>query len=101
MTWRDVIVGDTWWSLKWTSILILPVGVVIAGLVTLLGGLEGGGKMIFLAALAPMLLLDPITKGLDGPLDWVTFVVAEFAYVFFIVFVARVLWQKITSAKAS
>jgi hypothetical protein len=98
---RHAIFGDIWWSLKWTSILILPLGVVIAGLVTVLGGLEGAGKLIFLAALAPMLLLDPVTKGLDGPLAWATFVVAEFAYVFLLVFVARLLWRQNTSTKTN
>jgi hypothetical protein len=75
-------------------ILIVPVAAVIAVLFILLGGIEGAGKLIFLVALAPMLLLDPITKGVDGPIAWVTFVVAEAAYVFLLLLVGRFIWHQ-------
>jgi len=82
------------WSLKWTLILLVPVAIAVAGLAMLFGGIEGGAKILYLIALAPMFLLEPVTKGVDGPLAWGIFAIVESAYLFLIVLIARVLWRR-------
>jgi hypothetical protein len=91
----QALAADLRWSVKWTSISILPIAALVAVLVMLLGGIEGDAKAVFVVAMAPMLVLGPVTKGLDGWVAWSVFVVAEYAYVLLIFVIGRVLWRKL------
>ena len=88
------VAAELRWSLKWTLILLVPVAIVVAVLAILFGGIEGGAKLLYMVALAPMFVLEPATKGVDGPLAWGIFAIAESAYLFLIVLIARVLWRR-------
>jgi hypothetical protein len=88
------LIAELKWSLKWTLILIVPVAIACALLATILGGIEGGAKALYLFALAPMLVLEPVTTSLDGPIVWGIFAVAEFSYLFLIVLMGRALWRR-------
>jgi len=91
----SLITSELQWSLKWTLILIVPVAIAVALLAMLFGGIEGGAKVIFLIALAPMFVLEPATKGVEGPVGWGIFVAAESVYLFLIVLIARILWRRL------
>jgi len=78
-------------TIKWSGALAVPAVIVFVLLLSLLGGIEGGGKLLFLIGLAPMITLDPITRGHDGPLIWVICAVAEFTYFSVLVLLCRYL----------
>jgi hypothetical protein len=78
-------------SARLAAVLFVPVAMAGGLLIELLGGLEGGGKLLFLALVAPILLLEPLT-GSEGELaSWCVVVVAEFAYLTLVVVVVRAL----------
>jgi hypothetical protein len=91
-------VSDLKWSLRCAAVAALPLAAGIWLLTALLGGLHGGRKLVWLAALWPMIVLDPLTKDSDGPLVWVVFLIAEFGYAYLLVFASRSIWR-ISSAK--
>jgi hypothetical protein len=80
-------------SARWTAILLVPAGVAVTLLVGLLGGLEGGGKIVFLTAMAPMLLLQPLTDGLSEATAMCVAVLAEYVYLLLLVLIGRATWR--------
>ena len=86
-------ITDLKWSLRFVAIAIIPIGICAFLLTELLGGIEGAGKLILLATLWPMVILEPFTKGSDGSLVWMVFFVCEFSYCYLIVFVVRIMWS--------
>jgi len=86
-------VSDLKWSLRCAAVAALPLAAGIWLLTALLGGLHGGGKLVWLASLWPMIVLDPLTKDSDGPLVWVVFLIAEFGYAYLLVLASRTIWR--------
>lgn len=78
-------------SAKWSAVLVVPVALCVFALFGLAGGIEGGGKLVFLVALAPILLIERITAGTDGATIWAVVAIAESAYFFLLVFLFRLL----------
>jgi hypothetical protein len=78
-------------SLKWASILFVPSAILLFVLIGVAGSIEGGGKLLFLIALGPILLIEPAFSGSDGVATWVVVVVAECVYFFLVVFFFRLL----------
>jgi hypothetical protein len=76
-------------SVKWTGILIFPSVVLLFVLIGVAGSIEGGGKLLFLIALGPILLIEPAFSGSDGAATWAIIVVAECLYFFLAVFFFR------------
>ena len=76
-------------SVKWAAILIVPSAVLLFALISIAGGIEGGGKLLFLIALGPILLIEPAFSGSDGAATWVVVVVAESVYFFLVVLLFR------------
>jgi hypothetical protein len=91
-------VNDLKWSLRFAAVAALPLAIGVWLLTALLGGLHGGGKLVWLAALWPMIVLDPLTGDSDGPFVWAVFAIAEFAYAYLLVFAVSTIWR-ISSAK--
>lgn len=78
-------------SVKWAGILIVPSAVLLFVLIGVAGSIEGGGKLLFLIALGPILLIEPAFSGSDGAATWTVVVVAECVYFFLAVFFFRLL----------
>lgn len=76
-------------STKWSAILIVPSAALLIAFIQVTGGIEGGGKLLFLFALAPILIIERFITGADGPATWAAFVIAECGYFFLIVFCFR------------
>jgi len=90
-------VGDLKWSLRFAAVAALPVAIGLWLLTALLGGLHGDGKVVWLAVLWPMIVLDLFTQGSDGPFVWVVFLVAEFLYVYLLVLASRTIWRMLSA----
>ena len=73
VTTANPFVSDQKWSLRHAAVAALPVAVGIWVLAAMLGGLHGGGKPMWVAALWPMIVLAPFIGESDGPLPWVVF----------------------------
>jgi hypothetical protein len=78
-------------SIKWAGILIVPSAVLLFVLIGVAGSIEGGGKLLFLIAVGPLLLIEPAFSGSDGAATWVAVVVAECVYFFVAVLLFRLL----------
>jgi len=78
-------------SLKWAGALAIPAALLFFLLLTVLGGIEGGGKLLFMIGLAPTIVLEPFIGERDGPLIWIAWAVLEFLYLSAIVLLCRYL----------
>jgi hypothetical protein len=93
LTTAHTFINDLKWSLRCAAVAALPLAIAMWLLFALFGGIEGDGKLVWIAALWPMIALDPFTKGSDGPLVWAVFLVAELSYVYSLVLGARTIWR--------
>jgi hypothetical protein len=89
MNWAQYLALTLRETAKWAGILIIPTVCLILLVVSMSGGIEGDGKLIFLIAMAPMLWLEPLTKRSDGASAWVILLIAESLYFLAIVFFFR------------
>jgi hypothetical protein len=81
------------WSALLALILFVPVTVAAGLAIELLGGIGGGGKLVFLVLMAPMLLLEPLTTGSSEAVSWCIVAFAEYAYLFAIIIAGRAAWR--------
>jgi hypothetical protein len=86
-------IGESANSAILALILLVPVAVLAGGAIELLGGLEGGGKLLFLVVMAPMLFVEPLTADSGEWASWCIVALAEYAYLLLIIVVGRVAWR--------
>ena len=81
-------------SVKWTCILTLPAVLLVVLLSAMLGGIEGSGGLPLTNAVAPYLVVDQFFQvhQLSTFVAYTFAVVIEWAYLFVIVFIFRMVF---------